>query len=491
MRRIPDFQGTVYSKQLSKPIRFAMPRDVIIGSEQQASDDAVQLRDRFQFTWRDRAHLLLAFARTAVADERALSYADVSATEYMQSRMSEAATRMLSATFGPWIGIDPKNTSLHHAGLFFRKNFFPGSGSAASISEGAEGWRVLRGPSNESWFDPWVRHLQSRGVEFHFQEELQRLGATDDVVEVAQTNRSYVHADYYVMAVTPFASANIFAKSSKNVSADAQAMLLGLTRHGQHIQISFRIGFSEKVNLPDHTAIILPDSEFNITLLPVDLIWHQDISLGDGIKSLWTGTACVSYEPGKLVYHRPADRCSKEEFIDEVIWQIFGSKGLDAMISVANGGKSLSSFRKSIVRTEVWHEWVFFEHPSGPAKNYVRSAQSKWVNYIGTQQFRPTTKTSISNLFLAGAHVKTDADIWSMEGAAESGRRAAFGIAELEGCGEKKTIVVKPPAWLRALSAVDNFLYRKNLPNVVDVLGAMAVIGLIVGMLVLSWKAVT
>lgn len=479
MRRIPDGNGTIHSKQLSQPIRFAMPRDRISSSDAQASDDATQLRDRFQFTWRDILALCLAFLRTAVADERAMSYASVSAAEYMQKRMSPTASAMLAATFGPWIGIDPINTSIHHAGLFFRKNFFPGSGSIASPLEGAEGWRVLRAPSNESWFDPWVRHLQSKGVEFHFREELERLSSDRASIILAQTSRNYVRADYYVMAVTPFASEKIFTRSGFCDFSDLAIQMSNLTTSGPHVQVSFRIGFSERVNMPaDHTAVILPDSEYNITLLPVDTVWHPGTDLGEGIQSLWTGTACVSYVPGKLGTHDTVGQCSKEQFIAEVLAQVFSSQGLDAMIRTANHGRPLRSFE--IARTEVWHEWVF----DGAG---VRSEQPKWVNFLGTQRYRPSTATSVQNLFLAGAHVKTDADIWSMEGAVESGRRAAFAVAEAAGYNApRRPIVIRKPWWMRAMSAADNWLYRKNLPSAADI-GCVTCLALI---LVLVWLLV-
>ncbi|MCP5530996.1 MAG: FAD-dependent oxidoreductase [Opitutaceae bacterium] len=37
----------------------------------------------------------------------------------------------------------------------------------------------------------------------------------------------------------------------------------------------------------------------------------------------------------------------------------------------------------------------------------------------------PRQATPVPNLFLAGAHTRTEADVWSIEGAVESGRRAA------------------------------------------------------------------
>ncbi|MEM7250306.1 MAG: FAD-dependent oxidoreductase [Pseudomonadota bacterium] len=48
-----------------------------------------------------------------------------------------------------------------------------------------------------------------------------------------------------------------------------------------------------------------------------------------------------------------------------------------------------------------------------------------FLNEVGSWDSRPTTKTALTNLFLAGDYCRTDADIVSLEGAVESGIRAA------------------------------------------------------------------
>lgn len=42
-----------------------------------------------------------------------------------------------------------------------------------------------------------------------------------------------------------------------------------------------------------------------------------------------------------------------------------------------------------------------------------------------TQPHLPEHATAVKNLFLAGAHTRTKADVWSVEATVESGRRAA------------------------------------------------------------------
>lgn len=79
--------------------------------------------------------------------------------------------------------------------------------------------------------------------------------------------------------------------------------------------------------------------------------------------------------------------------------------------------------------------------------------------------YRPPQKTEIPNLFLAGAHTKTDANVWSIGGAIESGRKAAKLI--------DNSIVVKgqyTPYWPKILKSIDDILFWLKLPSVIDIM---------------------
>jgi hypothetical protein len=61
-------------------------------------------------------------------------------------------------------------------------------------------------------------------------------------------------------------------------------------------------------------------------------------------------------------------------------------------------------------------------------KKVISGPLPKWVTTTNTQPYLPGQVTPIPNLFVAGAHTKTEVDVWSIEGAVESGRRAARAI---------------------------------------------------------------
>ena len=169
---------------------------------------------------------------------------------------------------------------------------------------------------------------------------------------------------------------------------------------------------------------------------------------------MWTVTACVSKVRGSL-YGRSVEECTKKEFVEEVKVQLYNCSGLNALIEEANGGRSLRDFK--ILRIEVWHEWLF--SPDG-----VSGPQPKWVNRVGNQTFLPTQATPVKNLALAGAHTKTDVDVWSIEAAVESGRRAARVFEPTV-----KVLGQYRPKWLLILRAFDNLFYSLGAPNVLDV----------------------
>jgi hypothetical protein len=186
------------------------------------------------------------------------------------------------------------------------------------------------------------------------------------------------------------------------------------------------------------------------------------------VVSLWTGTACVATVPGN-VYNLPLSDCTKEQFIEEVKNQLLRCQDLDYLLKKANNGLGLKDF--SILQIEVWHEWKF--SPQG-----IKPCQRKWVMSSNTQKYLPTQATPVPNLVLAGAHTKTDADIWSIEGAVESGRRAASVINPVV-----KIIPQYKPIWLRGISMLDDLCFKFGLPHIIDIF----LIGIIISIILSIW----
>ena len=469
LKQIPfDEHSSLFERALSRPMEYAVVPDIpgrdfsISGLFEKPRAFRMTLSDKLSLAW----GILKAWSAHARSQQH---YARANAAAYWQPRMTQTGHATWKATFGPWIGSDWPYASLHHVGLFFGRNISSGPSHWHEADENGPawkhaslaGWSLLRGPSNEWWFDRWVAYLEQLGVVFHWNTPLEALDYDGDRITGAVVAREgAVQADIYVLATTPFSAADIVAKTPRLLQDPQLAKLRPLTQDGPHTQVSFRIAFSERMAWPrERTAIALADSPFNITLFATEQTWPPEVDLGDGVCSLWTCTACVSCVPGR-VHGKPLRNCTKQEFIDEVLAQIHDSQALDAMIREANAGRGLRDF--PIVKIEVWHEWHF-------SPNGITPEQPKWVTTTHTQPYRPAQVTSIPNLALAGAHTDTEADIWSIEGAVESGRRAAR-IYEPD-------VVVKPqhkPFPLQAAALLDDKLFALHLPHVLKVTAAVS-----------------
>lgn len=476
LKQIPfDENSSLYDKGLSRSIAFCVAPDK---GKAEFYTGLIHLPKMFRFGRWEGVRWAWLLIKTFASDCRSREhYSTLNAAEQWKSLLSEQGWRIWRATFGPWIGSDWTNVSLHQAGQFFRKQLITkpthphkADDEGPAWAHGArDGWLVLRGPSSECWFDRWVSHLKQHGVRFFWQEPLSKLDYDGTAITAAQVGSgASVKADVYVLATTPFAAVDVLERTPSLAAQEQLRLFRSLTQRGPHTQVGFRIAFSAKITWPrERTAVIIAESEFNLTLFAQEQAWRTDVALGDGVKSVWTGTACVATVPGRL-YGLPLITCTKDQFIEEVMAQLGSCEGLDLLVKEANNGRSWKSV--PIVRIEVWHEWRF-------SSDGIKSAQPKWVNTTKTQTNQPTQATPVPNLVLAGAHTKTEADVWSIEGAVESGRRAARAIEP-----SVKVIPQYEPSWLRVVRTVDNACFAIGAPHVLDLFlfaCAIALVGVI------------
>lgn len=475
LKQIPfDDTGSLYERALSRPIAFGVAADT--GTAQ--FDDTgsfPDIRRMFRMTRGDAFRWAWLMLKTWTANRRSEgAYASLNAAEEWRRVLTPTASATWAACFGPWIGSDWTRVSLHQAGLFFRRqlmtrpaHWHAGDAAGPSWVQGARsGWLLLRGPSSEFWFERWVAYLSSLRVQFRFGQTLHRLEFDGErIVAAVLESGERIHGDVHVLAVHPFAAADILDRSPELAQLEQLRSFRPLVQDGPHTQVSFRVAFTERIHWPrPRCALVIADSEFDLTMFAVEQVWPTEVDLGDEVASLWTATACVSSVPG-CVYGLPLERCTREQFIEEVKAQLLRCKALDQLVRDGNDGRGLASF--TICHVEVWHEWLF--QPEG-----IEARQPKWVNTTTTQPWQPTQRTPVGNLVLAGAHTRTGADLWSIEAAVESGRRAAQVF--------ESAVTVLPqhrPLALRWLGAMDDVLYRMGAPHVMHVLPVVALVALV------------
>lgn len=469
----------LYDTILTRPIDFGLAFNNGRAQFDDHTSWLVDVRKMFRLSVKDKYLVAWLMLKVWCAQRRSREYySTLNAKKAWTPYLSEQGLQTWSSTFDPWIGSDWFNVSLHQAGHFFRKQLIskPTYLHKADTKGGPwkqrarSGWLLLNGPSSEVWFDQWIKYLNKNKVDFFWEKKLSQIELKNTNVKcVSLENGEKIYADIYVMAINPFYAAEIIDKTPL-LKQDSQLKLLrSLVSDGPHYQVSLRIAFKEKILWPrTRCALIISDSAFNLTLFAQELAWSENIDLGDNVNSLWTITACVSKMPGPL-FGIPLETCTKEQFIDEVLFQLKQSESLSNLIKNSNEGKDWIEF--SILKIEVWDEWKF--SPEG-----IKGYQPKWVNSYHNQKYIPEQKTSLSNFVMAGAHTKTEADVWSIEAAVESGLRAAR-IFE----PQVQIIPQYRPFLLKMLWELDDVLFFLKLPNILDVIG----IFIIISILLIGW----
>nr|QBK87415.1 MAG: flavin-containing amine oxidase [Marseillevirus LCMAC201] len=474
MKRIPiNNDKTVYD-ELSRPVEFVFTknRDTLFG----------------QLSLKDRARIFFEIARSAVASpKRVAVYATINAADYLKPKMSLKGWKQFTAMFGPWVGIDPQRASLHHVMSFFVKNIIPGSPSPYLHSDkdgvwssgSCDKWLVFDKPTNEAWFEPWVKHLEKMGVTFHFGSSMQKIEynnsslVTSMIVKDNTHNVTKVKVDHYISAISPFEMHDVMKRSGL---FDETKQFENLIQDGPHVQVSFRIGFNKMFSWPGiRRAVILSESEFNITMYRQDEFWKHNVSLGHEIKSLWSGTTCVSYKPGSL-FGKPIANLTRNQFQREILHQLSKDVGFNDMLHETNK-KSFSEMLPNVVHFEVWKSFKF-------VPNQIINYEPKYVDSTNTRPYQPTTKTLMSNLWLAGGHTKTSTELWSMESAAEGGRRAADMIT-----GSRDTIIQDKGVVLGLCENIDGVLFTLGMPNVIDVFVILVIILIVYAITYRYWHS--
>lgn len=321
-------------------------------------------------------------------------------------------------------------------------------------------WHVMNQPTNEAWFDPWEKYLVSRGVKIIKDVGLKKIFVENNkVTGCLLTNDKLIRGDDYVLCINPFASETIFENSGLSNLKKIFRQVNYLT---DSRQVAFRLGFDKRIKFPQkNIAFVFPDSDFNITLYPQEESWKEDIKLDNNskIKSLWSGTILELYSFSKM-FNIQGYNLTKEQLTQEIIYQVLKSKSFQKLIFDSNGFELKSS---DITYTEIWYEWDVDKK-----SKQLEQSNKKWVTNIYNQSSRPNCNTEFSNLYLGGSHINTSIEIWSMEGAVESGKMIANSI--LSKYNKPLTYIQKhsDPDWVNLPKSIDNLLYELNLPNIVD-----------------------
>ncbi len=396
----------------------------------------------------DYLYLFYLFLKFYLSDKRRKDYYNMNIRKVLDNKISKHSHDvMIEYANGPGFGFDKYNTSYGHFFRVIELNHFLKTG-----------WKLSDRPTDQAVFNPWKVHLEKQGIKIHLNKALKKINYKDNkIISCELDNGEVIIADDYVIALSPYAFEKILHESKLYELEENYKKLNTTPNH----QISFRIGFSKKINFPtEPIAFVLIDSKNNITFYPQETVFAKDIYIGKNIKSLWSGT-CVN--------SRGLMDKTVEQVKQEIIFQMFESQAFKDFL--VNNNNNISE--KDIVHFEIFEDWYYDNKDK-----QLKSHNDKWVNNCLNENFRPSQETQFDNLFVTGAHTKTSLGVWSMEAAAESGLitnnviRKKYNINQtyIHNHDPKyDTNNVKIPIEaIRSIKELDNLLYKFKLPNIVD-----------------------
>jgi uncharacterized protein with NAD-binding domain and iron-sulfur cluster len=297
--------------------------------------------------------------------------------------------------------------------------------------------RVLNGPTSEVWLGPWVRYLQSLGVDFRCNTRVVHLDCAGSRIDRIWTTtpasskpgrpRHDHEFDYYVVALPlEILVPEVVAVRDPSwgpgllndelIKADPGLGEL----HNLETRWMNGVMFYLRKDVPlgrGHTIYI--DSEWALTSISQQQFW-PDVDLsrrGDGrVKGILSVDVSDWTAPGTT--GKPAMQCSQQEVAREVWTQLREHLNDDRVAELLDDEQPPAFIDSAI-------EWP---NPKVPV-----NLEPLLINTPGSWKWRPEAVTGVENMFLAGDYVRTYTDLATMEGANEAGRRAVNGILEASG----------------------------------------------------------
>ncbi|HEY6726821.1 MAG TPA: FAD-dependent oxidoreductase [Polyangiaceae bacterium] len=289
--------------------------------------------------------------------------------------------------------------------------------------------RLLNGPTNDVWIDPWLAYLKSRGLTYHLDTEVTAIhldGERVSSVGVRQGGRERsVVADYFVAALPIERMAPLVTAEMQRLEPALSRLIFLADPKQQNLEWMNGIQYYLTEDVPlTHGHTIYMDSEWALTSVSQAQFWRNDLSqYGDGkVRSIISVDISDWDVPG--MNGKRADRCTRGEVADETWRQL---------------KRSLNTQGREVLKDEHLHYWYL--DPSivdsrSDVPGIEINEEPLLVNYAGTWKLRPKAVLAIPNLFLASDYVQTYTNLATMEAANEAARAAVNGI--LDACGDSQ-----------------------------------------------------
>lgn len=326
-----------------------------------------------------------------------------------------------------------------------------------SLTAGVNTDRVLNGPTNDVWIDPWIKYLTRRGVALHLDAAARAIhvdggGVTGvDVIDSAGAVRTVV-GDYYVFAL-PVEAMTTLVTPAIAAAAPSLANLAQL-----HTSWMNGVQFYLNAELPlDHGHAIYLDSAWALTSISQHQFWDGvDLSgYGDGtVRGILSVDVSDWLAPGDQVVQLPAHQCTAQQIKDEVWAQLKAHLNRPGQIILDDA------------HLVAWNLDPDIQFPRNQPVN-DNNREPLLVNLADSWKYRPDAVVEIPNMFVAADYVRTYTDLATMEGANEAARRAVNGVLAASGSPARPCQLwpLREPEIFAPMRALDQFRYDLGLPH--------------------------
>jgi uncharacterized protein with NAD-binding domain and iron-sulfur cluster len=313
--------------------------------------------------------------------------------------------------------------------------------------------RLLSGPTDDVWIDPWIEYLEKLGVQFYPQNRVVAIETAGSRVTGAigetVSGRSTITADYYIAALPVEVMSALMTDELKGAAPSLANLDKLETRWMNGIQFYL----AQDVPLVNGHAIYL-DSPWALTSISQRQFWtNVDFSqLGDGTVRGILSVDISEWQAAGVVYGKSAQECTAEQIKEEVWTQLKQHLNVGGAAPIADS---------NLVA------WFLDPDIEFPNPSSATNAEPLLINTAGSLQYRPEAQVELQNLFVASDYVRTYTDLACMEAANEAARRAVNCLLLSAGstAGAAALWPLEEPAFLKPLQEVDRIRFGLSLPH--------------------------
>ena len=304
--------------------------------------------------------------------------------------------------------------------------------------------RLLAGPTDYRWIEPWVAYLKGLGVTFHPNAPVDQLHCspgpppriTHATVNVSNVP-TQVNADYYIAAVPLKEAQDLIAKEPALSAADPELAAVPTIDLGTSTSWMAGIQFFLKNDVPMVDGhVFYPKSAWALTSVSQAQFWKPDGVPMDQVYGDGTVRGVISAIISDWSTPSPVTKMAARDYKDTEI-AAFKKEVRRQLREGLPAGFDLSPANAPAA-------WVHHDDRITLATSTTKSENDSplLIHPKGGYAKRPHASGAVENLFLAADYVRTNTGLATMEGANEAARRAVNALLDRTG-----GLHVKCPVW--------------------------------------------